>query len=232
MKQLLTILFCIIFLLSLTACGSETQQTETQPTTPTETVSTSDSEEESEDGSIIGTWVCDDINKDCYFIFEENGDAFAKWGTSTIYGYFDYYEEDGLYEIDIPNFLYNDYRATFNDDEMQLKSDESSYVFEKATMPEVTIDAPNDLQTNDKLIGDWQSESSYECYRFNDDNTAVITDMLNYATIDCKYSFESDTATMYYMVTEDESGSRKLSVEFINDDEIKIDDYVYKRVTN
>ena len=223
MKRLFSILFCIFFLISLTACNNNADIQETQPEQPTESAVEKD--------TLIGTWVCDDINEDCYFIFDENGDAFAKWGTTTIYGYYDYYDDEDYYEIDIPNFLYNDYKATISGDEMELESDESSYEFERATMPEVKIDAPDELKVDKKLIGDWQSESSYECYRFNDDNTAVITDMMNYATIDCKYSCEDNTITMYYMVTENKNGSRELSVEFNSKDEIKIDDYVYEKVS-
>ncbi len=222
MKRLFSILICIFFLISLSACNKSSDTQETQPPTQAQT--------ENSDNTIIGTWVCEDINEDCYFIFDENGDAFAKWGTTTVYGYFDYYDDEDYYEIDVPNFLYNDYKVTFSGDEMVLKSDESSYEFIRATMPEIKIEAPDELKLNKKLLGDWQSQSSYECYRFNEDNTAVITDMMNYATIDCKYSCEDGTITMYYMVTEKEGGSRELKIEFINSDKIKINDYEYEKV--
>lgn len=227
MKKLVITLVCVAFLLSLCACNKESEDNTAQ--TQTETLA-----QEGLDYSgteILGTWICEDINKDCYFVFEENGDAFAKWGTFTVYGYFDYYEDENYYEIDIPNFLYNDYTATFENDEMTLQSEESSYTFEKATMPEITIKAPEKLKVDKKVIGDWQSADNYECYKFNDDSTATITDMLNYATVNCKYSCENGKITFYYMSTDAQDGSREVVYSFDEHGKLIMDEIKYENVT-
>ena len=126
MKRLLAIILCILCVVLLCACNSDDT---TQPTEATQPADSNDIDYT--ELPIVGTWICEDINKDCYFIFEENGDAYAKWGSSTVYGYFDYYEDENLYDIDVPNFLFNEYEAHFGGDVMTLKSDESSYTFKK-----------------------------------------------------------------------------------------------------
>ena len=227
MKKLTTLLLCILLILSLCACNIETENN----TTETQAETLADTGFDYSEADIVGTWICDDINDECYFVFEENGDAFAKWGTSTIYGYFDYYEDENIYEIDIPNFLYNDYTATFEKDEMKLESDESSYSFKKATMPEITIKAPEKLKVDKKVIGDWQSADSYECYRFNEDSTAVITDMYSYATIDCKYSCEKGKISFYYMSSETKEGSREVEYSFDEHGKLIMDGIIYENVS-
>lgn len=227
MKKLATILLCVALLLSLCACDKDTENN----TAETQAETLSDSGIDYSETDILGTWVCEDINDDCYFIFEENGDAFAKWGTSTVYGYFDYYENENYYEIDIPNFLYNDYTATFDGDEMTLESEDSSYTFEKATMPEITIKAPEKLKVDKKVLGDWQSADSYECYRFNEDSTAVITDVYNYATIDCKYSCEKGVITFYYMSSVTKDGSREAEYSFDEHGKLIMNGIKYENVT-
>ncbi|MBQ4128648.1 MAG: hypothetical protein IJD68_02620 [Ruminococcus sp.] len=224
MKRLLIALICLILTFTLCACNS-TQET----VDPIENIGETTSLNQGSQNEIVGTWICDDINEKCYFIFEDNGDAFAKWGTSTVYGYFDFEDETNLYDIDIPNFLYNEYKANIDGDEMTLESDESSYTFKKATMPEVTIKAPTKLKTDESLIGDWQSEDSPECYRFNKDGTAVITDVLNYATVDCKYSCSDNKVTLYYMVTEEQDGSRELEYSLKNNI-LALNGYEYEKV--
>ncbi len=227
MKKLFALIICIVLVMSLCACEKESENntTETQPET------TSQSAVDYSETDIVGTWISDDIDDDCYFIFKENGDAFAKWGTSTVYGYFDYYEDENYYEIDIPNFLYNDYTLTLNGDEMVLESSESSYTFKKATMPQITIKAPDKLKVDKKVIGDWQSADSYECYRFNDDSTAVITDMYSYATIDCKYSCDNGKITFYYMSSATKDGSKEVEYSFDEHSKLIMGDYKYENVT-
>ncbi len=224
MKRLFIFLICLIMMFTLCSCNSTQESVE-----PSENMEETIVTTQNDVNTIVGTWVCDDINDECYFIFADNGDAFAKWGTTTVYGYFDYDEETNLYDIDVPNFLYNEYEAHFGGDVMTLKSEDSSYTFEKATMPEVTIIAPEKLKTDKDLIGDWQSQESPECYRFNKDGTAVITDILNYATIDCKYTCENNVVTLYYMITDKEDGSRELEYSF-NDNNLFLGDYEYEKV--
>lgn len=232
MKRFLSLFICIILLISLCACGENTNTNTSDSQNETTSVDTNNNEVEKAESTgeeIIGTWVCDDINKDCYFIFDEKGDAYAKWGTCTVYGYYDYFSDENLYDIDVNGFLYNEYKATFSGDEMKLESEDSSFSFEKATMPEVTIKAPDDLKTDKKIIGDWQSPQSYECYRFNDDNTAVITDLMSEATIDCKYTCVDNTITLFYMSSDKKDGSRELSYTF--DGKLLIlDGYEYEKV--
>ncbi len=228
MKKLLSFIICIIFTLSLTACGDDTIIVSS---TPDETAPPTVSEISDDALPIVGTWVCDDINEECYFIFEENGDAFAKWGTSTVYGYYDYYEEDNVYDIDVPNFLYNEYEATFKGDKMTLESEESNYTFDKATMPKVTIKAPDNLAIDEKLIGNWQSADSYECYEFRADGTATITDLYNYATIESKFSCDKGVVTFYYMSSATKDGSRESEYSFTKDGKLTLTGFTYENVT-
>ena len=228
MKRLLAIILCVLCVALLCACGSNNNTDENKSTESTQAVS---DDTDYAQLPIVGTWICEDINKDCYFIFDKNGDAYAKWGSSTVYGYFDYYEDENYYEIDIPNFLYNDYTASFENDEMTLESVDSSYTFKKATMPEITIKAPEKLKVDKKLIGDWQSADTYECYRFNDDSTAKITDVNNYATIDCKYSCEKGKITFYYMSTDTQDGSREVEYSFDKDGKLVMDGVTYEGIT-
>ena len=232
MKKFSLILICLSLIFSLCACTDSSDNAATETTAIQETVAEtfSDDKPENSPDKIIGTWVCDDINDDCYFVFEENGDAFAKWGTCTVYGYFDFYSDENIYDIEINGFLCNEYSITFEDDEMTLKSDDSEFDFEKAKMPEITIKAPKELTSDEKLLGDWQSASSYECYRFNKDNTAVITDLMNEATIDCKYTCKDGVVTLYYMSSETQDGNRELSYSF-DEDKLTLGDYEYEKVT-
>lgn len=227
MKKTTILIVCTLLLLILCACDNNNATINS----PTESNATSDEVINYSDDKIIGTWICDDISKDCYFVFDENGDAYAKWGTSTIYGYFDYYDEENIYDIDVPNFLYNEYTAQFDGDKMTLTSDESSYEFEKATMPEITIKAPDNLSIDDKIIGDWQSADSYECYRFNQDGTAVITDLYSYATVDCKFSCDKGVVTFYYMSSETKDGSREAKYSFDEHGKLIMNDIKYENVT-
>lgn len=225
MKRLLAIILCILCVVLLCACNSDDT---TQPTEATQPADSNDIDYT--ELPIVGTWICEDINKDCYFIFEENGDAYAKWGSSTVYGYFDYYEDENLYDIDVPNFLFNEYEAHFGGDVMTLKSDESSYTFKKATMPKVTIKAPDNLVVDEKLIGNWQSADSYECYEFKKDNTAKITDMYNYSIVECKYTCNNGKITFYYMTTDKKDGSRECEYSF-KDNKLELSGYTYENVT-
>lgn len=227
MKQLISIILCSLLILMLCAC--DTKDNTDQTTTDNTQISTID--EVYETLPIVGTWVCEDINENCYFIFEENGDAFAKFGTSTVYGYFDYYEEENIYDIDVPNFLYNEYEAKFSGDSMTLESDESRYVFKKATMPKVTIKAPDNLAVDKKIIGNWQSADSYECYEFRDDSTGVITDMYNYSTIDFKYNCDKGVVTFYYMSTDKNDGSREVEYSFDKNGKLTMGGFTYENVT-
>lgn len=227
MKKVLSFIICIILALTLCACSKNT----TDPTTIVATPDETQSQFYEDSLPIVGTWVCEDINEECYFIFEENGDAFAKFGTSTIYGYFDYFEDEDVYDIDVPNFLYNEYKATFDGDKMTLKSAETSYTFEKATMPKVTIKAPDNLSIDKKLLGNWQSADSYECYEFKDDGTAIITDLYNYATIDCKFSCDKGIVTFYYMSSDTKEGNRECEYSFTKDGKLSLSGYIYENVT-
>ncbi|MBQ8538782.1 MAG: hypothetical protein IJ433_03930 [Ruminococcus sp.] len=227
MKKFAIILMCALLILSLCACENKTENSTAE--TEAETLAYTGVNYNGND--IVGTWQCEDISKDCYFIFEENGDAFAKWGTSTVYGYFDYYEDESYYEIDVPNFLYNDYTATFDNDEMTLKSEDSSFTFKKATMPQVTIKAPDKLKVDKKVLGDWQSADTYECYRFNEDSTATITDMYTYATVECKYNCENGKLTFYYMSSDTKDGSREVDYSFDEYGKLVLDGVKFESVT-
>lgn len=218
MKRLLTVVLCLVCLVLVSSCNN----TATPAATPTNTPTSTD--------PIIGTWICDDINENCFFIFDENGEANAKWGTSTVYGSYDYFEDEDVYDIDVPNFLFNEYKATFTGTQMTLTSSDSKYVFRKATMPKVTIKAPQNLKVDKKLLGNWQSADSFECYEFNEDNTAKITDMYNYAIIECKYTCENGKVTFYYMVTDKKEGNREVEYKFeLN--KLVLGDYTYENVT-
>lgn len=228
MKKYLSIIISIILVFTLCACTNDT-------VTPTE--STPESETSADNNlnysatDILGTWVCEDINKDVYFIFEENGDAYAKWGTCTVYGYFDYYEDENVYDIDINNFLYNEYECHLGEDVMTLISEDSRYTFEKAQMPQIEITFDEILAVDDKVVGNWQCETNYECYQFNDDGTAIITDLYNYSTIDCKYTCIDGVISLYYMASETKSGSKELDYSFTDDGLLKLDDYEYLKVS-
>ncbi|MBE6824489.1 MAG: hypothetical protein E7513_03985 [Ruminococcaceae bacterium] len=227
MNRFLAIIMCILCVTILCACSDNNQSDVDAPTSISENTAHT---AQGDSTQIVGTWVCNEVSDDCYFIFDENGDAFAKWGTSTVYGYYDYDEEEGLYDIDIPNFLYNEYKAHFGGDIMTLKSDESSFTFEKAQMPQVIIKAPDNLSIDEEIIGDWQSEDNFECYKFNSDGTATITDMYNYATIDCKFSCNDGVVTMYYMASDTKDGSREVAYSFEND-KLILNNYTYEKVT-
>lgn len=228
MKRLFSIILCSLLIFMLCSCDNTA---DTADNTTSETTATATGDEVYSSLSIVGTWVCEDISDECYFIFEENGDAFAKWGTSTVYGYFDYYEEEDIYDIDVPNFLFNEYKAKFSGDKMTLKSDDSSYSFEKATMPKVTIKAPDNLAVDDKIIGNWQSADSYECYEFRGDSSGVITDMMNYSTVDFKYSCDKGVVTFYYMSSDTKDGSREVEYSFNEHGKLVMGGYTYENVT-
>ncbi|MBQ2972586.1 MAG: hypothetical protein IJE16_08600 [Ruminococcus sp.] len=228
MKKAVSLILCILFLSMLCACD----KTEKIPASTESTPDSEVSQDISYDGlSIVGTWVCEKISDDVYFIFDEYGDAYAKWGTSTVYGYYDYYEDENLYDIDVPNFLYNEYEAHFGGDVMTLKSEESSFTFKKATMPEVIIKTPDNLAIDNGIIGNWQSADNYECYEFRSDGTAVVTDLYNFSTVDCKFSCNDGVITMYYMASDTKEGSRQLEYSFTNDGKLVIAGYTYESVT-
>ena len=222
MKKLICFVLCVIFMLSLSACTKKT-------TTVTPSKTTEKIDVQNVDGTIVGTWMCEDISKDCYFIFGENGDAYAKWGSCTVYGYYDEYEEDGEYDIDIPGFLFNIYTATFKDNSMLLVSDSSQYFFERAEMPTITIDAPDNLKIDEKILGKWASADSYEFYEFKQDGVAFVTDMANYSTVECRYDCAENTITMYAMATDKRSNVTELKYEIL-DGKIKIGDLIYEPV--
>lgn len=223
MKKVFLTLICVLMITLLCACNST--DTPDAPVADTDNVAVND------DGTaIVGTWVCDDIDDDVYFIFDENGDAYAKWGTSTVYGYYDWYEDDGVYDIDVPNLLYNEYEAHITNDTMTLVSEESSFRFEKAQMPEIIIKTPDNIVIDEGILGDWQSEQSYECYRFNSDGTAVVTDLYNYSTVDCKFSCNDGVVTLYYMSSETQDGSQDMEYS-LDGDKLTINGYTYEAVS-
>lgn len=224
MKRLLLLLLCLLFLVFLCSCDNK-ENTATPDMTQPQTEATQNNA-----NAIVGTWVCEEVSEDCYFIFDEKGDALAKFGSSTVYGYFDYDAETNLYDIDVPNFLYNEYEAHIGGDVMTLKSEESKFTFKKATMPQLIIEAPDNLNIDNDIIGDWQSADTPECFRFNEDNTAVITDMVNFSTVDCKYSCNNGVVTIYYMASDTLSGSRDLSYSF-SDGKLVLDGYTYENVS-
>ncbi len=226
MKIFKPIILCLLLAVFLCSCNDNSQE----GTTPTEEVTQSNNSSLSDVGSkIIGTWVCKDVSDDCYFIFDEKGDAYAKWGTCTVYGYYDYYEEDGTYDIDIPNFLFNEYEGHFGDNIMTLKSDDSSYTFEKTTLPEVIIKTPDNLSIDESILGKWQSEESYECYEFKSDGTAIVTDMYNYATVDCKFSCDKDIVTLYSMASVTKENTREVKYS-LKDSKLTLDDIEFEKV--
>lgn len=231
MKRYLFVLISLLLILSLCACGEKEESLSLETVVVEETVASTVTQDKAEKSGeeIIGTWICDEVSDDCYFIFDEKGDAYAKWGTCTVYGYYDYYSDEDIYDIDVPNFLYNEYKLTIDGDEMKLESEDSSFSFEKATMPKITIKAPSNLSLDKNIVGDWQSSGSYECFRFNDDNTAVITDIMSESTIDCKYSCKDGKVTLYYMSSETKDGNRELSYSVENDSLI-LDDLTYEKV--
>lgn len=233
MKRLFSFIICIIIMLTFCACSKNTESAPTQAvTTPTQAVT--DDSIFPLDGSgsqIIGTWVCEEINEECYFIFESNGDAFAKWGTSTIYGYFDYYSDEHLYDIDIPNFLCNEYKALFNGDTMTLSSDDSKFVFQKATMPTITIKSPDNLKIDKKLVGNWQSTDSFQFYEFRADGTAAIQDIYNYAIIESKYGCKDGVVTFYAMASKDNDNVTQMQYKFTDDGKLDLGGYIYESVT-
>ncbi len=229
MKKAVSFFMCIMLLLMLCACDKKEDETAVTESTQ-ETDNSADILYD--DLSIVGTWVCKDISEDIYFIFDENGDAYAKWGTSTVYGYFDYYEEENLYDIDVPNFLYNEYKASFKGDVMTLKSEESSFTFQKATMPEVIIKTPDNLVIDESILGNWQSADSYECYNFKSDGTAIVTDLYNYSTVNCKFSCNDSVVTMYYMSSDTKDGSKEMEYSFTSDGKLSMAGYIYESVTD
>ena len=224
MKKLLSVIVCIM-LLTLCACN-------TTDATPDEVATNSATETFAPiEYDIVGTWVCEDISEDVYFIFNENGDAYAKWGSCTVYGYFDYDKESNLYDIDVPNLLFNEYEATVTGDELKLKSETSKFEFVSATMPEIVITAPDNLAIDEKILGNWQSADNFECYEFRADGTATITDMYNYATTDCKFSCNDGVITCYYMSSATLDGTKELSYSITDENNIVINDYNYENVT-
>ncbi len=223
MKKLLSIIICIM-LLTLCACSSADATSDNVAATDATEATTAS------DYAIVGTWVCEDISDDVYFIFEDNGDAYAKWGSCTVYGYFDYYEDSDTYDIDVPNFLYNEYEAHVATNTMTLLSDESRFTFERAAMPEIVIKATDNFAIDDGIIGNWQSADNYECYEFNGDATAIITDMYNYATTECKFSCDDGVITLYYMASATKDGTKELSYSVTDDNNIVINGYNYERV--
>lgn len=223
MKKFLFLFLSFILIFSLCACNDSTGTEETEAAKESTAATEAQYQE-----TILGTWVCDDINEDCFFIFDANGDAYAKWGTCTVYGTYDYYPDENIYDIDVPNFLFNEYTASFNDEEMTLKSDESSFTFKRATLPEIEIKAPDNLKQDEKLIGDWYSEESYEYYSFNSNNLATIIDVMGESTVDCKYSCENGVITFYYMSNESKEGSKEMSYSF-DGEKLMLDELLYLR---
>lgn len=227
MKKVLSLILCIMFLLTLCACDKTDETNTTESTYETDNHS-----DATYDGlAIVGTWVCEKISDEVFFIFDESGDAYAKWGTSTVYGYYDYYEDENLYDVDVPNFLYNEYTAHFDGDEMMLKSEESSFTFKKATMPEIIIKTPDNLVIDESILGNWQSADSYECYEFKSDGSAIVTDLYNYSTVDCKFSCNDAVVTMYYMASDTKDGSKEMKYSLTSDGKLIIDDCTYESVT-
>lgn len=225
MKKILSAIIICIMVLTLCACNNA-------DATPDEVAANSATQSNVKiEYDIVGTWICDDISEDVYFIFNENGDAYAKWGTCTVYGYFDLDSESGLYDIDVPNLLFNEYEAKVEGDKLTLKSDNSRFDFESAVMPEIVISAPDNLAIDDALLGNWQSADNFECYEFRADGSATITDMYNYATTDCKFSCDDGVITFYYMSSATLEGSKQLPYSITDENNIVINDYKYENVT-
>lgn len=230
MKKLLSLIICFALLCSLFGCSNDPATNSASTATDTDITESPTSPIKYEGNEIIGTWMCKNISKDCYFIFDENGDAYAKWGTTTVYGYYDFYEEDGIYDIEITNFLMNEYVATFDKDKMTLSSDETAYNFVKATMPEITIKAPDNLVIDKKLVGNWQSADSFQYFEFHDDCTAIIRDIFNLTTVECKYSCKNGVATFYAMSNENKENVTEREYSFTSDGKLEIDGYIYETV--
>ena len=72
MKKTVSLILCVMFLLMLCACDKTDE-------TPAATESAQESENTSDisydELAIVGTWVCEDISDDVYFIFDERGEA-------------------------------------------------------------------------------------------------------------------------------------------------------------
>lgn len=222
MKKILACVLSVLFLLLLVACGSDSV---TDPTTDIV---------ESNDYNLLGTWTCDAYGEDIYFIFEENGDCFAKMGSCTIYGVFDNTYDNAnekRYSIELGNFFLDEYTAKLSDNnkELTLTGNEYYYILSKATLPEIKFPPNDNFIVADEILGDWLSESSIECYRFNADGTAVITDLYNDATLDCTYTCDGNTATLTYMSTATTTSSREVVFEAVDNDHIILNNIAYER---
>lgn len=238
-KKTCALFLALLFVFALCSCGDNqdssndaTQDSATvAPVIPQQTEKV-EKEKSQKSSLIVGTWTTKDIDDDLFFIFEDNGDAFVKYGSCTIYGdYFETENDEGqiVFDIDLGQFLYNEYEATFENDTMVLKSDAAAYNFKKAKFYDVNLPTPDTDKVDSDLVGNWGSNDSYECYEFRDDGTATITDMYNMATIDCVFECEDGTVKLTYLSTETKTGTKEYSYS-VDNDKAEINHIDYERV--
>lgn len=227
MKKLLFIVFLLIIMLTFCSCQSgDATKNEQSPTSATA------QNKDSKLVSIVGTWVTNDIDNDLYFIFEENGDAFVKYGSCTIYGeYYDSEDDNGnpVYDIDLGEFLYNEYSAKMDGERLILKSPTNEYKFRKAEFYDVVLPQADSSKIDEKLLGNWGSQDNFECYEFRADGTATVTDMYNMATIECVYKCDNGKVTLTYLATETQTGIKEYEYS-VDGDKAVIDKYNYEKV--
>lgn len=230
MKKLSFIIFLLIIMLTFCSCQSGEATKSEQP--PTSKTTTEVQNKDNKLASIVGTWVSNDIDNDLYFIFEENGDAFVKYGSCTIYGeYYDTEDDNGnpVYDIDLGEFLYNEYSAKADGEKLILKSPTNEYKFRKAEFYDVVLPQSDSTKIDEKLLGNWGSQDNFECYEFRADGTATVTDMYNMATIECVYECDNGTVVLTYLATETQTGTKKYEYS-VDGNTAVIDKYNYEKV--
>lgn len=220
MKRFTAILLCAVLLFSFCAC-KKTNTTSTVTPNPTQNTNVTPV-----DGTIIGTWICEEIGNDYYFVFDESGNATVKWGSHSVQGEYDYDAEYDEYDIEIENFLYNIYKATFNGDTMLLMSDSASYIFERAESAMVTISAPDSLNVDSEIVGTWNCADTFERYVFNADSTAYYMDMEYLYRVDFRFDCVDGKLTFYSMGNSTNLEVNELEYK-LEDGNLKIGDYTF-----
>ena len=232
MKKLTSVLLCIVFMLTLSACNKKNTQTQNvtaDPTTQAENVTPVD-------GTIIGTWTCGNFGNDHYFTFDEKGNAVVTWGSYSVQGDYDYDEEYDEYDFEIELaedivFLYDIYKIKFNEDTMLLYNEDTSYLFKRAQLPEFNITTPDDISVSKDLVGKWRCTDTYDQYTFNADTTAYYMHLEYLYKVSFKVESDDKKITFYSL---DSQGNLQVNeIEYkLENGKLKLGDNTYEKVEN
>ncbi len=255
MKRIFFVLFVLILVFSMAACGTSADKVpETPAQQPTEVVATKPADpneivwRDIPDGDVSGTgWKYESAEDDSVIIFTVEGtlrvvsggfykEADIKFGTNGMGEKFAFTEGDTMpgtwtYKVE-------DNKMTVN--YTDLKTNEvSDIVLVSTEYTPITVESDPYFYPDDELVGTWINEELGETYVFTEDGYATldIKDFVNESgfTIDMHYDSSYTVSygelTMYVTLGNEDVHVEELPFDyFVNGDELTLGVSTYKRV--